>query len=100
MRRVYSFSPAGVRDYKTPLISQSLAMNPSQIAEHKKHFPDVEVTPDGCPVFTNYRQHDEYLEKTGFVKNPNRGGRTHTRFGVGRVVKRYGNVFTGRKSNG
>ncbi len=99
MRRVYSFAPGGCRDYPHPIVSQSLAMNPTQIPEHRERFPDIEVTPDGCPIFTNYRQHDAYLEKTGFVKNPNRGGRCRTRFGVGRVVKRYGNLFTGRKSN-
>ncbi|GAH08477.1 unnamed protein product [marine sediment metagenome] len=61
---------AGNKDYKKPLVSDSLAIHPSQITEHKKVFPDVEVTPEGQPVFTNYKQHQKYLDKAGFVKQP------------------------------
>lgn len=67
--RIFSFHSGNV-DYSNPIVSQSLAMNPDQIDDHKRLFPDVEVTPDGCPVFTNYAQHDAYLTKTGFRKNP------------------------------
>jgi predicted RNA-binding Zn-ribbon protein involved in translation (DUF1610 family) len=56
--------------YARPIISQSLAMHPSQIEEHRKLFPDIKVTPDGCPIFDNYKDHDNYLKATGFVKNP------------------------------
>ena len=44
-------------------------MNLSQIAEHNKLFPDIEVTPLGQPVFKSFKQHDKYLEKTGFYKS-------------------------------
>ncbi|KKN71911.1 hypothetical protein LCGC14_0415570 [marine sediment metagenome] len=54
--------------YGKPLISDSLAMHPSQIAEHNKLFPDIKVHKDGRPQFDNFKQHDDYLEKTGFVK--------------------------------
>ena len=56
--------------YHTPLISDSLAMNPSQIAEHNQQFPDIKVHPDGRPQFDNFKQHNDYLAKTGFVKMP------------------------------
>ncbi len=59
---------AGNKNYRKPLVSDSLAINPEQIQEHKKLFPDVEVTPQGQPVFNNYQQHQKYLDKTGFVK--------------------------------
>ena len=50
-------------------ISDSLAMCPSQIAEHKAFFPDIDVLPDGRPRFTSVKQQDRYLKKTGFVKH-------------------------------
>jgi hypothetical protein len=68
MYRVYNFSVGG-DTYSKPIVSDSLAISPTQIAEHKKHFPDVKVTPDGQPVFDNFKQHESYLEKTGFVKH-------------------------------
>lgn len=48
--------------------SHSLAMNPSQIAAHRKLFPNVEVTPDGCPQFSSVRQHSQYIDKIGMEK--------------------------------
>ena len=56
--------------YDKPIVSSSMAINPEQIAEHKATFPDIAVTPEGCPVLDNYSQHEAYLEKTGFVKHP------------------------------
>lgn len=55
-------------DYR--LVSDSLAISPEQIAEHRQLFPDVEVLPDGRPEFTSVRQHEKYLDKTGFYKRP------------------------------
>lgn len=79
MYRVYNFSIGG-DEYSKPIVSDALAINPSQIPEHREHFPDVEVRPDGRPVFKNFRQHESYLEKTGFVKHDqktrNKLGRT------------------------
>jgi putative FmdB family regulatory protein len=56
--------------YSRPIVSDSLAMHPDQIAEHRRMFPDVKVTPEGQPVFENFQQHDSYLKKIGAVKNP------------------------------
>ena len=70
MRRC--FSPPIVlgtnKQYGHSIVSESLAIGEDQIAEHRRMFPDIEVTPDGCPVFDNYAKHDAYLEKTGFMK--------------------------------
>ncbi len=71
MRRVYSFHAVSKgRDYHRPIVSNSLAMTPSQIPEHRKLFPEIEVTREGQPVFDNYKKHDEYLKKVGMVKQP------------------------------
>lgn len=58
----------GCTEYRRPLVSDSLAVPVHQIEEHKQLFPDVPLTKEGQPVFTNYKQHDDYLNKTGFTK--------------------------------
>lgn len=64
--------PGSVRigggDYKTPIHSDSLAINPSQVTEHRKLFPNIEIDKQCRPVFNNYAQHKKYLNATGFVK--------------------------------
>lgn len=57
-------------NYKTPIHSDSLAINPSQIAEHKKMFPNIELDGDCRPIFDNFVDHRNYLKATGFVKAP------------------------------
>jgi len=68
MYRKYNFR-TGNKDYSKPIVSDSLAINPDQIPEHRKHFPDVEVLPDGRPVFDKFSKHENYLKKTGFKKH-------------------------------
>ena len=60
------FSTKRTGDYSHT--SESLAISPDQIAEHHEKFPGVDVLPDGRLQFNSFRQHDRYLEKTGFVK--------------------------------
>ncbi len=64
--------------YQTPLVSDSLAVSIDQIAEHKRECPDIEITKEGQPVFTNFKQHEGYLKKTGFVKSPKKKRRNET----------------------
>lgn len=72
----HDFSPRRGRQtstsYGSGVVSQALAISPEQIEEHSKLFPGVEVLPDGCIRFDSYKQHDEYLKKTGFHKEPQR----------------------------
>ena len=49
-------------------VSDSLAISPDQTQEHKQMFPDVDVLEDGRLRFTSVRQHETYLNKTGFYK--------------------------------
>lgn len=91
-RRIFSFA-SGNKEYSKPIISQSLAINPSQAAEHRQHFPDIELKDNQFPVFENYQQHDRYLEKTGFVKqralhNKSRNGKIIERVTMGDVRRR------------
>jgi len=57
-------------NYKHPIHSDSLAVPLQQVEEHRRQFPDIELDKEGRPIFNNYNDHEAYLEKTGFVKLP------------------------------
>ena len=61
---------AGRRSYSKPIVSDSLAILPEQIPEHRRMFPNIEVTGEGQPVFDNYSDHEAYLKKCNFEKVP------------------------------
>lgn len=50
--------------------SDSLAISPTQVGEHKRLFPDIKIDDQCRPGFDSFRQHDNYLKKCGFVKQP------------------------------
>ena len=73
MTRNYNYGKTGRQtstSYGAGFVSQALAISPDQIEEHKRLFPDVKIQKDGCVIFENYKQHDDYLKKTGFKKQP------------------------------
>ena len=57
-------------NYQHPVHSDSLAIHPSQRAEHEREFPNVRLDKQCRPVFDNFTQHENYLKKTGFQKLP------------------------------
>ena len=61
---------AGRRSYHKPIISDSMAVAPNQVEEHRRLFPDVKILNDGRPVFDNFSAHDAYLKKCNIVKQP------------------------------
>ena len=71
MNRDYPAEHAGVRgDYNKPIISESMAFDSIDLAEHRKRFPDVEVEVDGRvakPILRNLGQRRRYLKGRGFV---------------------------------
>lgn len=50
--------------------SESLGINPDQIPEHRKLFPNVDVLPDGRLHFTSVRQQERYANRCDFYKKP------------------------------
>lgn len=58
-------------DYNQPIVSDSMAFDAIDLAEHQKRFPDVEVVVDHArsarPVFKNLGQKRAYLKARGFV---------------------------------
>ncbi|KKN72402.1 hypothetical protein LCGC14_0411150 [marine sediment metagenome] len=66
MPRVYKDS------YTKPIHSDSLAIHPEQVEEHRRLYPKIPLDEKCRPVFENYPDHDEYLEQTGHVKQSGR----------------------------
>ena len=62
--------------YKVPIHSDALALTPDSVAEHKEKFPDIEIDSENRPVFTNAKQHDDYMKKCGIRKQTQRTGRS------------------------
>ncbi len=60
------------KEYFHPLHSDSLAINPIQVAEHRALFPNIKIDGEGRPIFENFRQHNDYLETCGFHKQDQR----------------------------
>ena len=60
----------GNKEYGSEIHSDSLAIMPSQVEEHKQKFPDIKLDNECRPVFDNFQQHDKYLEQIGAVKEP------------------------------
>lgn len=69
----WDLSGIGIGDGDYCHESHSLAIHPDQIPEHRDLFPDVQVTPDGCPVFTSIKQQEKYANACDFDKKPQRG---------------------------
>jgi predicted RNA-binding Zn-ribbon protein involved in translation (DUF1610 family) len=62
--------------YKTPIHSDALALTPANVAEHKERFPDIEIDKQNRPVFTNTKQHQDYLDKIGARKQIQKTGKS------------------------
>jgi len=51
-----------------PIHSDSLAILPDQVAEHRARYPTVPLDDQCRPVFTSVKQRERYLEGRGVVK--------------------------------
>ena len=78
---------AGNKEYAKTKYSDSLAISPSQVEEHRRLFPDVKIDNQGRPGFDSFKQHDSYLEKTGFVKVPQKIRKRGRRLGGKKEAK-------------
>ena len=61
---------SGRGDYEH--ISESLAIHPDLIPEHREKFPSVGTLPDGRLRFTSTKQQERYANRCGFDKKPQR----------------------------
>ena len=72
MVRDYPAESGSVRgDYAEPIISESLAFDAIDLAEHRRRFPDIDVHVEHArcakPIFRNLTQKRRYLKARGFV---------------------------------
>ncbi len=72
MDRDYIAEQCVVRgDYNDPIVSESMAFDAIDLAEHRKRFPGVEVQVDHArsarPIFRSLNQRREYMKARGFV---------------------------------
>ena len=56
-------------NYRHPIHSDSLAIHPSQRAEHEKMFPNIRIDKLNRPVFDNFVDHENYLTKCNLIKH-------------------------------
>ena len=68
--RRFNFIVGASGQYKRPIHSDSLAISPDQRAEHERLFPNIRLDKECRPIFDNVRDHDDYLNKIGMVKLP------------------------------
>ncbi len=54
-------------DYTDEILSDAAGVMPSQVAEHRRLFPDVPITNDGRIVFTSHNQRRRVLKRLGMV---------------------------------
>lgn len=64
----WDLTGVGIADGDYHHISESLAIHPDQIPEHRQKFPNIDTLPDGRLHFTSAKQQEKYAEKCGFYK--------------------------------
>lgn len=72
MRRDFTAEHSSVRgDYNEPIVSDSMAFDAVDLAEHRRRFPGVEVVVNHArsarPVFRNLNQKRRYMKKRGWI---------------------------------
>lgn len=74
MKRAYAFERPhiGDKEYSRPIHSDSLAIMPSQRAEHEKNYPDIKLDNECRPIFDSYKSHQKYLDAIGARKSRQR----------------------------
>ena len=71
MQRDYAAEHSSVRgNYNEAIVSESLAFDAIDLAQHRKDFPNVDVDVDGRsarPILRSLSQKRKYLKKRGWV---------------------------------
>lgn len=57
-------------NYKHPVHSDALAISPTQIAEHKRLFPNIRLDKACRPIFEKFTDHEAYLKRCNIIKHP------------------------------
>lgn len=54
------------QEYRQPIYSEALGVNPSQIADAQKRFPHHEFAPDGRMILRSHAQRGRVLKELGY----------------------------------
>jgi len=57
-------------NYTHPIHSDALAISPTQIAEHKRLFPNIRLDKACRPIFEKFTDHEAYMKKCNIIKHP------------------------------
>jgi putative FmdB family regulatory protein len=63
---VASMSPHTDTGYQSPILSEALGVDPSQIADAQKRFPHHKFTPDGRMILESHQERSKVLKELGF----------------------------------
>jgi hypothetical protein len=63
---VGSMRPHTDLGYATPLLSDAMAVDPSQIAEAQRQFPHHRFAPDGRMIFGSHQERSRVLKDLGY----------------------------------
>ena len=72
MKRDFHAEHSSVRgDYNEPIVSDAMAFDAIDLAEHRRRYPNIEVVVDHArsarPIFKNLNQKRKYLKARGFI---------------------------------
>ncbi len=61
------------KEYRKPIYSDAMAINPEDVAEHKRVHPNVPIMPDGrIGPINSHHQHQRVMAELGFVDRSGR----------------------------
>lgn len=52
--------------YAKPVLSDAMGVHASQVADHRKRYPDVPMTDDGRVVVKSHTEHRRIMKRLGF----------------------------------
>lgn len=53
-------------DFDTPILSESMGVAPSQVAEHRRTHPDIPMTNDGRVILRSHAERKRIMKRLGF----------------------------------
>jgi hypothetical protein len=53
-------------EYNKPVLSESMGVHPSQVAEHRRLHPDIPMTDDGRVIIKSHNEYKRIRKKLGF----------------------------------
>ena len=65
-KRLFHTVNSTQQDYAQPVLSDSMGVNPDQVPEHRRNFPDVPITDDGRVICKSHHDKKRIMKILGF----------------------------------